>query len=202
MFGDPGRDHYESCVDPADLGGTNWEGMDLSDLDVSSVVFRKCHFTGATISGTKFDKSDLRETYWAGDYGGNDPMSMEDANMCGIEASSCVFRGISFRGVNMSNNGRQSRFRHCRFVRCDFQGAKWTGAKFASPEFEECTGITYDLCRDAKLDKPKGLPAKVLSELNRMRPAGYQPSRSGDSRPGADGLEPTDNGVGHGGTTS
>ncbi|MDE2979934.1 MAG: pentapeptide repeat-containing protein [Gemmatimonadota bacterium] len=189
MFGDPGRDHYESCADRADLAGTNWQGMDLSNLDVSSVVFRKCRFTGATISGTKFDKSDLRETYWAGDFGGNDPTSMEDANMCGIEASSCVFRGVSFRGANMSNNGRRSRFRHCRFVGCDFRNAKWTGAEFMSPEFEECTGITYDLCRDASLDKPKGLPAEVVSELNRMRPAGYQPSGSEDAREGADGVE-------------
>ena len=193
MFGDPGRNHYETCREPADLGGANWQGMNFADLDVSSVVFRKCVFTGATISGTKFDESDLRETHWAGEYGGNDQTSMKDANLCGILASSCVFRDIAFRGANMSNNGHQSMFRHCRFVRCDFRGAKWTGAEFTSPEFEECTGITYDLCRDAKLDKPKGLPPEVLSQLNRMRPAGYQPSRSGDSRPGPDGVESTDN---------
>lgn len=201
MFGDPGRDHYARCVDPADLGGTKWQDMDFTNLDVSSVVFRGCNFTGATVSGTKFDDSDLRETYWAGDYGGDDTTSMKNANLCGIEASSCVFRGIAFGETNMSNNGRLSKFRHCRFVRCDFRDAKWTGAEFASPEFEECTGITYDLCRDARLDKPKGLPAEVVSELDRMRPAGYQPGRSADSRAESDVVEATDNGVGRGGAT-
>lgn len=203
MFGDPGRGHYESCREPADLGGTDWQGMNFANLDVSSVVFRKCVFTGATISGTKFEESDLRETHWAGEYGGaDDPTSMKNANLCGILAYSCVFRDITFCGANMSNNGHLSTFRHCRFVRCDFGGAKWTGAEFTSPEFEECTGITFDLCRDAKLDKPKGLPPEVLSRLNRMRPAGYQPSRPGDSRPGPDGVEPTDAGADDGGTTS
>ena len=202
MFGDLGRAHYESCDEPADLGGANWRGMDFANLNVSAVVFRKCVFTGAKIAGTRFDESDLRETYWAGEFGGNEPTSMKGADLCGIRASSCVFRDISFRDANMGNNGHLSTFRYCRFVRCDFRGAKWTGAEFISPEFEECTGITYDLCRDAKLDKPKGLPAKVLSELNRMRPGGYRLSRSGDSTSGPDGVEPTDNGVGDGGTTS
>ena len=68
--------------------------FEKSGLDVSSVVFRHCTFTGATISGTKFEESDLRETYWAGEFGGNDQTSMQEANMCGIRASSCVFRDI------------------------------------------------------------------------------------------------------------
>ena len=199
LFGDPGKGHYKSCVNPADLRRVKWQGVNFTDLDVSGVVFRKCSFTGATVSGTQFDESDLRETSWAGDFGGNDPTSMRGVDMCGVTASSCVFRGISFRDANMGNNGQRSIFRHCRFVRCDFEGATWTGAEFVSPNFEECDGITYELCCQAKINDPKGLSAEVLSELNRMGPAGYQPSGSGDSSAGPDGEEPTDNEVGNGG---
>ena len=113
-----------------------------------------------------------------------------------------VSRHLIFRERIWVTMGRGSMFRHCRFLRCDFQGAKWTGAEFISPEFEQCTGITFELCGQAKISDPKGLSAEVLSELNRMGPAGYQAVRAGEATPGPDGVEPTDGVAQDGRTTS
>ena len=174
LFGSPGRDRYSRCQDKPELGSCIWRYLDFTDLHVQNVNFRKGNFIDAKISGTQFDGCDLRETEWSGSVGGPDPTSMRSVKMCGANASSCTFENIDFRGANMGNNGLTTRFTHCIFKECDFTGASWSGAEFDTPNFVDCDGITYDLCRDAKLkNHPAGLPKDVLEKLRSKSVGGY-----------------------------
>ena len=174
VFRSPGRDRYFRCQDKPELGWCTWRGLDFTDLHVVGANFRKGDFTDARISGACFDESDLRETTWGGIViGGSARTSMCSVQMCGAHASSCIFENIDFTDANMGNNGLATRFIHCTFKYCNFEGAIWSGTEFDTPYFYRCTGITYDLCRDAKLKNPAGLPEDVLDKLRRMRVGGY-----------------------------
>ena len=173
LFGSPGRNRYSRCQDEPELGSCTWGGLDFTDLHAENVNFRIGNFTNAKISGARFDRCNLRETKWSGDVGGSARTSMHGVEMCGAEASSCTFENIDFSNAQMGSNGLITRFKHCTFRHCDFSGAVWSGAEFDTSSFEGCLGITYDLCRDAKLKDCAGLPNEVLYELRRKRVGGY-----------------------------
>ena len=173
LFGSPGKDRYSRCQDTPELGSCIWRDMSFTDLDVAGANFRKSNFTNAQISGTCFDRGDLRETIWESDVGGQSPTSMRNVKMCGARASSCTFENIDFSGANMGNNGLATRFNHCIFKRCNFEGAIWSGTEFEDVHFDRCTGINFDLCRDAKLKEPWGLHRDLLEELRSKGVAGY-----------------------------
>ena len=165
VFGSPGRDRYSRCQDKPELGSCTWHDHDFTNLHVENVNFQKSNFTNAKISGTFFDGSDLRETKWSGNFGGPSRTFMRGAKMCGVQASSCTFDNFDFREANMGNNGLATKFTHCNFKHCDFTGANWSGAEFEYPHFDRCTGIDFDLCRDAKLKEPWGLHKDLRDEL-------------------------------------
>ena len=173
VFGSPGKDRYSPCKDTPELGSCTWRGLSFTELHVENVNFREGDFTNAQISGTFFDGSDLRETIWSGVVGGSAHTSMRGVKMCGVKASSCMFENIDFSAANMSNNGLATRFVRCTFKDCDFTGASWSGTEFDTPNFEGCTGINFDLCRDAKLKDSSGLPNDVLKELRSKGVAVY-----------------------------
>ena len=174
VFGSPGRDRYSLCQDKPELGSCTWRGLRFTDLHVAGANFRKGDFTDTPISGACFDESDLRETKWSGAVGGPARTSMRGVKMCGAHASSCTFENIDFTDANMGNNGLATRFIHCTFRNCYFEGAIWSGTEFDTPYFDECTGITYELCRDAKFkNHPAGLPKDVLDELVSKGVGGY-----------------------------
>ena len=174
VFGSPGRDRYSLCRDKPELGSCTWRGLDFTDLHVAGANFRKGDFTDARISKACFDESDLRETTWGGIViGGSARTYMRAAKMCGAYASSCTFENIDFTGTNMGNNGLATRFIHCTFRNCYFEGAIWSGTEFDTPDFDGCTGINFDLCRDAKLKNPSGLPKELLEELRSKGVGGY-----------------------------
>ena len=137
LFGKSGKKRYSGCKDEADLGSAQWEGLDFADLDLTKTIFSKGNFTGANVAGACFDESNLRETQWAGPFGGNTRTRMDNVDMRSVFASSCTFHNISFRGAKMGTYGPQSKFIHCKFENCDFEGADWTGAFFDTPEFDE-----------------------------------------------------------------
>ena len=174
LFGSPGKDRYSSCQDEPELGSCTWDGMNFTDLHIENVNFRKGNFINVKISGARFDGCDLRETKWSGTVGGPARTSMRDVEMCGAMASSCRFNNIDFRGANMGNNGQVTRLIHCTFNDCDFTGAKWDGIEFENANFDECDGITFDLCKAARnLKGSSGLPEDVRDELRRTGLAGY-----------------------------
>lgn len=173
VFGSPGRDRYSHCQDKPELGSCTWRDHDFTNLHVENVNFRKGDFTNARISGACFDGSDLRETKWSGQVGGPARTSMRGVKMCGARPSSCKFEHIDFSGANMGNNGLATRFIHCTFKDCDFTGASWSGAEFDTPNFDGCDGIDFELCRDAKLTNPSGLPKDLLEQLRSKRVGGY-----------------------------
>ena len=168
LFGDPGKERYVGCKDAADLGSVQWKGLDFADLDLTKTIFSGGDFTGANVTGACFERSNLRRTQWASTFGGNTRTRMDNAEMYSVSALSCIFHNISFRGAKMGTNGPQSKFIYCKFENCDFEGADWTGAFFDTPQFDdECKGLTFELCRHAKLKDPFGLPSDVLEQLNR-----------------------------------
>lgn len=173
LFGSPGRDRYSRCQDRPELGSCTWRDLDFTNLHVMDTNFRKSDFTDAQISGACFDGCDLRETEWSGVVGGAARTSMRSVKMCGARASSCTFENIDFSGANMGNNGLATRFNHCIFKHCDFEGAIWSGTEFENVHFDRCTGINFDLCRDAKLKEPWGLHRDLLEELRSKGVAGY-----------------------------
>lgn len=173
LFGPLGRDRYSDCQGTPELGACSWRGLDLAELKMANVSLRNGDFTDANISGTCFDGSDLRDTTWGGTIGGADRTHMRAAKLSGAHASSSTFRNVDFGEANMGNNGRTTRFTSCVFRGCAFEGASWSGAEFISPQFDSCTGITFELCRDARLSDPSGLPDAVLEELRRKGVGGY-----------------------------
>ena len=183
VFGSPGRKRYENCKDTADLSGGDWRGLEFRSLHVTNIIFRNGDFIGANIEDTHFDGSDLRETTWAGKVGGNARTSMVGVQLSGAHASSCTFENIVFREADMSTDGPRTEFIHCRFVNCDFDEAIWTGTKFDTPDFQACSNITYELCHDAILKSPSGLPSDVLAELKRKGVGGLQPDETSERDP-------------------
>ena len=175
IFGSPGRDRYFHCQDKPELGSCIWRDLDFTDLHVAGANFRKGDFTDARISGACFDESDLRETVWKGRVvGGSARTSMRGVKMSGADASSCIFENIDFTDANMSNNGLATTFKHCTFKHCDFTGASWSGTEFEKANFDRCTGINFDLCRDAKLgEETWGLHNNLVDELRRKSVGGY-----------------------------
>ena len=169
LFGEPGKERYADCEDPADIRSVQWRGLSFAGLDLTDTIFSKGDFTGANVASACFDGSNLRETQWAGTFGDNTRTRMDNVKMYSVSASSCTFNNISFRGAKMGTDGPQGVFRSCTFKNCDFEGADWTGAVFEAPNFDQCDGITFELCRSAKrLEEPSGLPSEVLEQLNRQ----------------------------------
>lgn len=173
LFASPGKDRYSQCEDRPELVWCTWRYHDFTNLHVDNVNFRKGNFTNARISGTFFDGSDLRETEWGGEFGGPARTYMRGVKMCGTQASSCTFDNFDFREADMSNNGLDTKFKHCIFKHCDFTGASWSGTEFDTPNFDGCTGIDFDLCRDAKLKDPSGLPNNLVAQLRSKGVGGY-----------------------------
>ena len=173
IFGLPGRERYSYCKDKPELGSCTWSGLNFSDLDVSGANFKNGDFTDVQISAACCNKSDLRETKWSGHVGGLSRTSMHEVDMRGVRASSCIFENISFRGAIMSRSGPVTRFIHCTFKNCDFSGATWSGAEFVNPNFDGCVGINFELCQNAKLKNPSGLPNKLLEDLRSKGVGGY-----------------------------
>ena len=169
LFGEPGKERYAGCKDPADLRSVQWRGLSFAGLDLTNTIFSKGDFTDADITGACFDGSNLRETKWYSVlFGGNMRTKMENVDMCGVSASSCTFDNISFRGAKMGTDGPQSVFGSCTFQNCDFEGADWTGAVFDSPDFDQSHGITSELCLKADLTHPSRLPPDVHEQLQRV----------------------------------
>ena len=166
LFGEPARERYSGCQGAADLGSVTWRGLEFNGLDLTNTIFSKGDFTGADVAGACFDESNLRETQWAGTFGDNTRTRMDNVDMRGVSASSCIFNNISFRGAKMGTYGPQSTFINCKFENCDFEGADWTGAFLDTPNFDQCDGITFELCRNAKLKNPSGLSSDLLEQLN------------------------------------
>ena len=173
IFGSPSRERYSRCQDKPELGSCTWRDLSFTDLHVIGANFRKSDFTDAQISGARFDGSDLRETKWSGDFGGSARTYMCGAEMCGAHASSCTFENIDFSKADMGNDGLATSFTHCTFKLCDFTGASWSGTEFDTPNFDRCTGIDFDLCRDAKLKDPSGLPNVLVAQLRSKGVGGY-----------------------------
>ena len=165
IFGNLGKNRYSQCQDIPELGSCIWRGLNFNGLDVARANFRRGDFTDAKISGACFDKSDLRETKWSGNFGGSARTSMRSAKMSGVLASSCTFENFNFSEANMSNNGLVTRFVHCTFINCAFTGVCWSGAELDTLNFVRCKGLSFDHLRDAKLHNPTGLPEDVLEEL-------------------------------------
>lgn len=169
LFGEPGKERYAGCKDPADLRSVQWRGLSFAGLDLTNTIFSKGDFTDADITGACFDGSNLRETKWGSvSFGGNMRTRMENVDMCSVSASSCIFNNISFRGAKMGTDGPESVFRSCTFKNCDFGGADWTGAVFDSPDFDQSHGITSELCLKADLTHPSRLPPDVHEQLQRV----------------------------------
>lgn len=174
LFASPGKERYSQCRDTPELASCTWRDHDFTNLHVENVNFRKGDFTNARISGAFFDESDLRETQWNGDFGGSARTFMRGVKMYGVTASSCTFENIDFSKADMSNNGLATRFIRCTFKYCDFKDAKWSGTEFENPNFDRCTGINFDLCRDAKLrGEPWGLHKSLVEKLRSKGVAGY-----------------------------
>ena len=166
LFGEPGRERYSGCQDAAGLGSVQWRGLSFAGLGLANTIFSKGDFTDADIAGAYFDGSNLRETQWAGTFGDNTRTRMDNVDMRSVSASSCTFHNISFRGAKMGTDGPQSKFIHCKFENCDFEDADWTGAFFDTPEFDDkCKGITFELCKAARLKGASGLPSEVHEKL-------------------------------------
>ena len=167
LFGEPARERYSGCQGAADLGSVTWRGLEFNGLDLTNTIFSGGNFTDAVITGARFDGSNLRGTTWASNvpFGGNTRTRMDNVDMRGVSASSCIFNNISFRGAKMGTYGPQSTFINCKFENCDFEGADWTGAFLDTPNFDQCDGITFELCRNAKLKNPSGLSSDVLEQL-------------------------------------
>ena len=175
VFRSPGRVRYSRCQDKPELGSCTWRGLDFTDLHVAGANFRKSDFTDARISGACFDECDLRETKWNSIVvGGSARTSMRGVKMCGAHASSCTFENIDFSKADMSNNGLATRFNHCIFKYCNFEGAIWSGTEFKNANFDRCTGINFNLCRDAKLrGETWGLHKNLEAELRSKGVGGY-----------------------------
>ena len=169
LFGKPGKERYAGCQDPADLRSIQWRELSFAGLDLTDTIFSGGDFTDAVITGARFDGSNLRETTWASNvpFGGNMRTRMENADMRGVFASSCIFDNISFRGAKMGTDGPESVFKSCTFKNCDFEGADWTGAVFNNPDFDQSHGVTFELCLKADLTHPSRLPRDVHEQLQR-----------------------------------
>ena len=169
IFGSPGKERYSQCQNIPELGSCKWHYLNFTNLDFAKANFRNGDFTNAKISGTCFEKCDLRETEWNGSVGGPSSTNMRYAKMCGLHASSCTFENIDFSEADMRNNGLSTRFISCIFKNCDFTGTNWTGAILDTPTFEGCTGLIYDHLRDVTLYDPSGLPKDLLEKLREMK---------------------------------
>ena len=186
LFRAPDRERFSECDAEPDLSSSYWRGLDFTELDLRGATFAGGDFTDATIIGTRFDSSNLRETQWS-NVGGPSRTLIRDAQLCGATASSATFTNIDFSQANLSHKGRRTEFRSCTFKHCDFKGSDWTGATFdhciflncnfdgdtiwkgavlQSPKFHQCSTLTSDLCAQAKLSDPDGLPQLVHQELS------------------------------------
>ncbi|MCH9837547.1 pentapeptide repeat-containing protein [bacterium] len=87
------------------MGSKDFEGFDLSDLNLSGVGWLKgCTLDGADLSGTNLSATDLRST------------SFRDAELVGANLSGADLRLADFRGADLT--------------RADLEGANRAGAVF------------------------------------------------------------------------
>ena len=187
LFRRPGSKRFDQCGSLPDLGSTQFQALDFTDLHLRGAIFAGSDFTGCVVVGSQFDACDLRETRWS-NVGGDSRTYMRNAKLCGMKASSAIFTNVDFSSANLSNNGRRTQFNfctfqecnfqdsdwtgvtfeNCKFVKCDFKGAIWNGATLNEPHFDQCPTVTSDLCSKAKVRRPAGLSNEVVEELRRM----------------------------------
>ena len=187
MFQSPGNMRFTDCDSVPDMTEGQWRGLNFTDHDLHGVNLARSDFTDTIITGTCFDECDLRDTIWS-NVGGNTKTLMRKSQLCGAKASSATFTNIDFSGANLSNNGRQTTFQVCTFIECDFEGSNWTRALFKdctfiecnfkdvkwdgvildTPQFEQCSALTFDICSKADMRDPAGLPSDVVEQRRRM----------------------------------
>ena len=187
LFQSPGNKRFAEFDSVPEMTRAQWRALNFTDLDLRGANLARSDFTDAVVVGTRFDNCDLRDTLWS-DVGGNTRTFMRDAKLCGAKASSAIFTNVDFADANLSNNGRVTRFQVCRFVECNFQGSNWTratfnnctfircefegaiwnGAVLDTPQFDQCSTMTYELCAKANMRDPAGLPSEVVEKLRLM----------------------------------
>ena len=198
LFCAPGCQRFSNCRPAPDLSSIHWRNTYFTDLDLRGATFARGNFTDALVIGATFDGCHLQHTQWSGP-NAISRTSLRDVQLCGASAFSLTFTDVNFANADLRNNGGQTRFQACIFEDCDFQGSNWTGATFFnckfvrcnfkdaiwasaildSPEFEDCPSVTFDLCAQATLKDPAGLPEPVAQERRRRR----LPSSTPDSPP-------------------
>ena len=186
LFRAPDSDRFSASDAKPELGASHWRDLDFSSLNLRAATCTGSDFTDATINGTDFSAADLCNTQWS-QVGGNSRTTMRAARLCGAEASSASFVEIDFQHANLSTGNRRTRFRSTKFTHCDFQNADWRGAIFEhcifsqckfskanwlgvellSPTFTACQGLTYELCAQARMQDPRGLPADIEQRLRK-----------------------------------
>ena len=187
LFQSPGNKRFADFDSVPDMTRAQWRALNFTDLDLRGANLARSDFTDAVVVGAQFDNCDLRDTRWS-DIGGNARTFMRDAKLCGAKASSATFTNVDFAGANLSNNGRETRFQVCTFVecnfrgsnwtratfnnctftRCEFEGAIWDGAVLDTPQFDQCSTMTFELCAKANMRDPAGLPSEVVEQLRLM----------------------------------
>ena len=187
--------NFDKCTTVPDLSSTVLRGLAFTDLHLRGANFTKSNFANAEVVGACFDDCDLRETLWF-KVGGDTRTFMRRSQLCGAIASVAQFVNVDFTEAKLCNNGHRTNFYDCNFEECDFTDSNWTGAKFVrcsftrcdfdgahwngvildSPSFEKCDNITIELCSQARMSDPAGLPSAIIEELRSKGLLNYSPS--------------------------
>lgn len=191
LFRSPESSYFAACEDIPRLQNSSWQDLDFTNCDLRQADFSGCDFTDSTIEGTNFNGSDLSQTKWYGleRVGGYVRTTMRNVAFHGSKSSSCTFMNVDFTNAKLSSYNGRTYFKTCTFVNCSFNEADWTGAVFANCSFQKCdfsdtiwdavrlqditfelcSGITFEMCKRARLiTRPVGLRADLISRLRQI----------------------------------